>query len=61
MDIGLVIVKEEGGNKVEQLAKELINVAVDLEEHIILHNLRDVPNSFATLMGLFYCHSIEIT
>ena len=55
MDIGLCIVAEEGGSELELLAKEIIDVAVVLEEHIILHDLRDVANAFATLMGLLYC------
>ncbi len=32
---------------------------VVLEEHIILHDLRDVANAFATLMSLLYCLNID--
>ena len=42
MDIGLLVVAEEGGSKQELLAKEFVDVAVVLEEHIILHEQRDV-------------------
>ncbi len=59
MNIGLLIVVEEGGSKEELLAKEVIDVGVVLEEHIILHDQRDVPNAFATLMGLLYCLNID--
>lgn len=59
MDIGLLIVAGEGGSKQELLAKEIVDVAVVLEEHIILHDLRDVGNAFATLMGLLYCLNID--
>lgn len=59
MDIGLLIVSEEGGSKQELLAKEAVDVAVVLEEHIILHDLRDVANAFATMMGLLYCLNID--
>lgn len=41
------------------LAKEIIDVAVILEEHIVLHELRNISNAFATLMGLLYCLNID--
>ena len=41
------------------LAKEVVDVAVILEEHIILNEQIDVAIAFATLMGLLYCLNID--
>lgn len=43
----------------ELLAKEIVDVAVVLKEHIILHGIRDVANAFAPLIGLLYCLNID--
>ncbi|KAG7513431.1 hypothetical protein JOB18_007650 [Solea senegalensis] len=33
--------------------------AVVIEETIVLHNIKDVPFSFAMLMGIIYCVNLE--
>lgn len=38
---------------------EIFNVAVVVEETIVLHDLRDVPSAFALLMGTIYCLNLE--
>ncbi|KAL6485097.1 hypothetical protein MHYP_G00071420 [Metynnis hypsauchen] len=38
---------------------EIFNVAVVVEETIILHSIRDVPTGFAMLMGTIYCLNLE--
>lgn len=43
----------------ELMAKEVVDVAVALEQHINLHSLRDVPNAFAKLFGRLYCLNID--
>lgn len=43
---------ENGGE--DAFFKEIIYVVVTLEEHIVLHELRVVPNAFAVMMGLLY-------
>ncbi|KAI7790215.1 hypothetical protein IRJ41_009305 [Triplophysa rosa] len=57
VDVGILIVTE-GSSKL-LLAKEIVNVGVVLEEQIIQHDLEDVANAFATLMGLLYCLDID--
>uniref|UniRef100_A0A8C9R5Q3 Uncharacterized protein n=1 Tax=Scleropages formosus TaxID=113540 RepID=A0A8C9R5Q3_SCLFO len=36
-----------------------LDVAVVIEERIVLHDLRDVPSGFAMLMGTIYCLNLE--
>ena len=38
---------------------DIIDVAVILEEKIVIHKLRDVPHAFAVLMGLLYNLNID--
>ncbi|XP_056295592.1 uncharacterized protein LOC130209778 [Pseudoliparis swirei] len=54
VDIGLLIVAEDGGSGKQLLALNIVDVAVVLEERVIVQELKDVPKAFATLMGLLY-------
>lgn len=38
---------------------EFFNVAVVVEETVILCDLKDVPTGFAMLMGMIYCLNLE--
>lgn len=57
MDIGILVVTEE--NSANLLPKEIIDVALVLEEEIVLHYLKDVPNAFVLLIGLLYALNID--
>ncbi|CAM4597623.1 unnamed protein product [Leuciscus chuanchicus] len=57
MEIGILVVTEE--NPGNLLPKEIIDVALVLEEEIVLHDLKDVPNAFAFLIGLLYALNID--
>ncbi|KAG2461581.1 RSMB protein, partial [Polypterus senegalus] len=57
MNIGLLLITEE--NPASFLPQEIIDVAVVLEEQIVLHDLKDVPNAFVLLMGLLYALNIN--
>ncbi|CAM4722655.1 unnamed protein product [Leuciscus chuanchicus] len=57
MHVGLLIGHEGVLNDAFPLA--VSNVAVVVEETIILHNLRDIPTGFALLMGTIYCLNLE--
>lgn len=41
------------------LEREMVDVAVVLEQQIVKRDLGDVANAFATLMGLLYCLDID--
>ncbi|XP_063042899.1 uncharacterized protein LOC134437337 [Engraulis encrasicolus] len=51
MDVGILILTE---NEQRPLPKEVIDVALALEEDVVLRNLKDVPHAFSLLMGLLY-------
>ncbi|KAG1957333.1 hypothetical protein F2P79_007417 [Pimephales promelas] len=53
MRVGLLIGHEGVLNDAFPL--DVSNVAVVVEETIVLHNLRDIPTGFALLMGTIYC------
>ena len=57
MQVGLLIGHE--GPLLDSFPLEVFNVAVVVEEKIILHDLRDVPTGFAMLMGAIYCLNLE--
>ncbi|XP_065123038.1 sterile alpha motif domain-containing protein 3-like [Paramisgurnus dabryanus] len=57
MHVGLLIGHE--GVLQDAFPLEIFNVAVVVEETIVLHNLRDVPTAFAMLMGTIYCLNLE--
>ncbi|XP_057210954.1 uncharacterized protein LOC130567073 [Triplophysa rosa] len=57
MDVGLLIVSEE--NPGDLLPKEIIDVAIVLEEQIVIDDLKDVSQGFAHLMGLLYVLNIS--
>ncbi|KAI9531371.1 hypothetical protein NQZ68_041970 [Dissostichus eleginoides] len=57
MQVGLWIGHE--GPLLDSFPLEVFNVAVVVEEKIILHDLRDVPAGFAVLMGAIYCLNLE--
>ncbi|XP_063752781.1 uncharacterized protein LOC134873241 [Eleginops maclovinus] len=51
MHVGILILTE---NAQRPVPKEVIDVALALEEDVILRNLKDVPHAFSLLMGLLY-------
>ena len=57
MQIGLLIGYE--GERQDAFPCEIFNVAVVVEETIVLHNINDVPCSFAMLLGIIYCVNLE--
>ncbi|KAL7874748.1 hypothetical protein SRHO_G00057180 [Serrasalmus rhombeus] len=57
MRVGLLIGYE--GVLHDAFPLEIFNVAVVVEETIVLHSVRDVPTGFAMLMGTIYCLNLE--
>ena len=57
MHLGLLIGYE--GPQQDAFPHEVFNVAVVVEETIVLHNIKDVPSSFAMLVGIIYCVNLE--
>ena len=57
MEVGLLIGHE--GPLQDAFPLEVFNVAVVVEEKIILHDIRDVPTAFAMLLGAIYCLNLE--
>ncbi|KAJ8349383.1 hypothetical protein SKAU_G00245130 [Synaphobranchus kaupii] len=57
VQVGVLIVTEEGEQAA--LPKNIVDVAVIMEEHIVLRELRDVSNGFAVLMGFLYSLNID--
>lgn len=58
VNVALLISTEENVEREAQF-KKVVDVAVVLEEHVVVRELRDVPNGFAVLMGLLYCLNID--
>ena len=57
MYVGLPI--EHEGVLHDGFPLEIFNMAVVVEETIVLHDLRHVPTGFAMLMGTMYCLNVE--
>ncbi len=57
VDVGLLFITEKNGG--EDMLADYVDVAVILEEKIVIHELRDIPHAFAVLMGLLYSLSID--
>ncbi|XP_039541255.1 uncharacterized protein LOC120488699 [Pimephales promelas] len=57
MQLGLLIGYE--GDNQDAFPHEIFNVAVVVEETVVLHNFKDVPSSFAMLLGIIYCVNLE--
>ncbi len=57
MQVGLLLGHE--GPLHDAFPLEVFNVAVVVEETIIVHDLKDVPTGFAMLMGTIYCLNLE--
>lgn len=57
MEVGLLIGHE--GPLQDPFPLVIFNVAIVVEEKIILHDLRDVPTGFAMLLGAIYCLNLE--
>ncbi len=58
MQLGLLIGYE--GDNQDAFPREVFNVAVVVEETVVLHNFKDVPlHSFAMLLGIIYCVNLE--
>ncbi|XP_028436319.1 uncharacterized protein LOC114557165 [Perca flavescens] len=57
MQLGLLIGYEDAER--DAFPKEIFNIAVVVEEKIVLHNIKDVAWSYAMLMGVIYCVNLE--
>lgn len=57
MQVGLLIACE--GSELGAIPHEVFDVAVVVEETIVLHNLKDVTLGFAMLMGVIYCINLK--
>ncbi|XP_017165624.1 uncharacterized protein LOC103461900 [Poecilia reticulata] len=57
MQVGLLIACE--GGEQWPIPHEVFDVAVVVEETIVLHNIKDVTLGFATLMGVIYCVNLK--
>ncbi|CAL8310904.1 unnamed protein product [Gadus morhua 'NCC'] len=57
MQVGLLIGHE--GPLHDAFTLDVFNVALVVEEKIILHDLRDVSTGFAMLLGAIYCLNLE--
>ncbi|XP_051804017.1 uncharacterized protein LOC127533931 [Acanthochromis polyacanthus] len=57
LQLGLLI-GFEGGQQ-GAIPVEIFDVAVVVEETIVLHNIKDVAQSFAMLMGIIYCVNLK--
>ncbi|XP_059400628.1 uncharacterized protein LOC132132271 [Carassius carassius] len=57
MQLGLLIGYE--GDNQDAFPREVFNVTVVVEETVVLHNFKDVPSSFAMLLGIIYCVNLE--
>uniref|UniRef100_A0A8C2WFK8 Uncharacterized protein n=1 Tax=Cyclopterus lumpus TaxID=8103 RepID=A0A8C2WFK8_CYCLU len=57
MTVGLLIGYESGEQ--DPFPRTIFNVAVVVEETIVLHDLKDVPCAFAMLMGIVYSLNLE--
>ncbi|XP_039520036.1 uncharacterized protein LOC120473991 isoform X1 [Pimephales promelas] len=57
VQLGLLIGYE--GDNQDAFPHEIFNVAVVVEETVVLHNFKDVPSSFAMLLGIIYCVNLE--
>ena len=56
MQVGLLVGYE--GER-DAFPQQIFNVAVVVEEKIVLHNLKDVACGFAMLLGLIYCLNLQ--
>ncbi|XP_048010528.1 oocyte zinc finger protein XlCOF6-like, partial [Megalobrama amblycephala] len=60
VDVGILIITEEGGSSTVLLEREMmVDVVVVLEEQIVKRDLGDVAFAFATLVGLLYYLNID--
>jgi len=57
MQLGLLIGCENG--ELDAIPHEVFDVAVVVEETIVLHNIKDVVLAFAMLLGVIYSMNLE--
>lgn len=57
MQVGMLI--EHEGPLQDAFSLKVFNVAVVVDERLILHDIRDVPTGFAMLLGVIYCLNLE--
>ncbi|CAG5994542.1 unnamed protein product, partial [Menidia menidia] len=57
MQVGLLIACE--GSEQGAIPHEVFDVAVVVEETIVLHNIKDLTVGFAMLMGVIYCINLK--
>ncbi|KAJ8014671.1 hypothetical protein DPEC_G00018080 [Dallia pectoralis] len=58
-DVGILIITGQEESEHDPLSKDIVDVAVILEERIVLHKIADVAMAFAMLMGLLYSLNID--
>lgn len=52
-----ILIGYEGEQR--SIPPQIFNVALIVEETIVLHNIKDVAHSVAMLMGTMYCVNLE--
>lgn len=57
MQLGLLI--GCGGGERGAIPHEVFDVAIVVEETVVLHNMKDLAESFAMLMGVIYCVNLK--
>ncbi|CDQ80591.1 unnamed protein product [Oncorhynchus mykiss] len=56
--IGILVVVD-GAAADDPMLADNVDVALVIEEQVITHELHNVPNAFATLIGLLYCLNMD--
>lgn len=57
VDIGILIVADDARGHV--LPRDIIDIALVLEQNIVLQELTDIPNAYAVMIGLLYALNID--
>uniref|UniRef100_A0A8C7M1E0 Uncharacterized protein n=1 Tax=Oncorhynchus mykiss TaxID=8022 RepID=A0A8C7M1E0_ONCMY len=58
LKIGILVVVV-GAAADDPIPADNVDVALVIEEQVIIHELHNVPNAFATLIGLLYCPNMD--
>uniref|UniRef100_A0A8C8CC26 Uncharacterized protein n=1 Tax=Oncorhynchus tshawytscha TaxID=74940 RepID=A0A8C8CC26_ONCTS len=56
--IGILVVVV-GAAADDPIPADNVDVALVIEEQVMIHDLHNVPNTFATLIGLLYCPNMD--
>uniref|UniRef100_A0A4W5MGH3 Uncharacterized protein n=1 Tax=Hucho hucho TaxID=62062 RepID=A0A4W5MGH3_9TELE len=58
VEIGIFVVVD-GAAADDPMPADNVDVALVIEEQVIIHELHNVPSTFATLIGLLYCLNMD--